>query len=365
VAHPHLLHLFKLYGQREVRDVPVVRRKGVYPTTQMWWKQVEVPRAMAARVPQMVARRGSQLIGEPLWGPYHLMLAVLWADEVADIFLGSIRHQGHIWRRPLAIWSAFADLTTERLCSADTSARPLLKAGLELLRRIDELATASWLHWLGGPRRVFLYVKTLDEEGTLVLSKGLGDPRLQYGKDGTHLHRARVLDRDLADAGWAPVGLVVAPESPSAPAATASAPAALRPPLWGAVSSPAHVPRMSGWHTRARRVYPLEGGSGTALLLGRPAGPHLAPLPLFLWGSTVWPGNWDEASPTEPTPHLGTPRPAIPAIRSSLGRSPGALPSILNNGVDHTLDMALGRATRWPRLCPSPWGSGTPSGCTI
>jgi len=60
-----------------VRDVPVLRRKGVYPTTQMWWEQVKVPRGMAARVPQMVALQGSQLIGEPLWGPYHLMLAVL------------------------------------------------------------------------------------------------------------------------------------------------------------------------------------------------------------------------------------------------------------------------------------------------
>jgi len=89
---------------------------------------------------------------------------------------------------------------------------------------------------------VLLYVKTLDEEGTLVLSKGLGDPRLPYGRDVTHRHRVRPLDRDLADAGWARVGRVVAPKPPSAPAATASATAALRPPLWGTVSRPAHVP---------------------------------------------------------------------------------------------------------------------------
>jgi len=35
---------------------------------------------------------------EPLGGPYHLMLAALWAVEVADVFLGSIRHHGHLWR---------------------------------------------------------------------------------------------------------------------------------------------------------------------------------------------------------------------------------------------------------------------------
>jgi len=30
------LHLLKLYEQREVRDVPVVRRKALYLTTPMW-----------------------------------------------------------------------------------------------------------------------------------------------------------------------------------------------------------------------------------------------------------------------------------------------------------------------------------------
>jgi len=42
---------------------------------------------MAARVPQMVTLQGSQLMGEPLAGPYHLKLAALWAVEVADVFL--------------------------------------------------------------------------------------------------------------------------------------------------------------------------------------------------------------------------------------------------------------------------------------
>jgi len=222
-----------------VRDVPVVRRKGLYPTTPLWWKQVEVPRGTAARVPQMVARQKNQLMGEPLRGPYHLMLAALCAVEVADVFLGSILHHGHLWRLPLAIRSAFAYLKTERLCSADPSARPLLEARLELLRLIEERAPASWIQWLGGPRRVFRCAKTLDEEGTLVLSEGLGDPCPSYGRDVTAFHRVRLFDRDLADAGSARVGLVVAPEPPSAPAATSSAPAILRPPFWGVVSRPA------------------------------------------------------------------------------------------------------------------------------
>jgi len=64
------------------------------------------------------------------------MLAALWAFEVADVFLGSIRHHGHLWRLPMAIRSDFADLTPERLCSADPSARPLLEAGLKILRII-------------------------------------------------------------------------------------------------------------------------------------------------------------------------------------------------------------------------------------
>jgi len=79
-------------------------------------------------------------MGEHLGGPYHLMLAALWAFEVADVFLGSIRHHGHPWRFPMAIPSAFADLTPERLRSADPSALPLLEAGLKLLRLIEERA---------------------------------------------------------------------------------------------------------------------------------------------------------------------------------------------------------------------------------
>jgi len=129
--------------------VPVVRRKALYPTTLVWREHVEVPRGMPARVPQMVALHGSQLMREPLGGPYHLMLAALCAVEVADVFLGSIRHHGHLWRLPMAIRSAFADLMPERLCSADPSAQPLLEAGLKLLRLIEEQAPANRLSWLG------------------------------------------------------------------------------------------------------------------------------------------------------------------------------------------------------------------------
>ena len=121
------LQRITLYEQREVRDVPVLRLKGLYPTTPVWWEQVEVPRGMAARVPEMVALQGSQRMGKSLRGPYHLMLAALWAFQVADVFIGSIFHHGHLWRLPLAIRSAFADLMTDRsMCSADPSARPLL-----------------------------------------------------------------------------------------------------------------------------------------------------------------------------------------------------------------------------------------------
>jgi len=169
----------------------------------------------------------------------------------------------------------------------------------------------------------------------LVLLEGRGDPRLLYRRDVNATLRIRPLDRDLAEAGSASVGLVVAPEPPSAPAATASAPVALRPPLWGEVSRPAYVPRGPGRHARTRRDYQLGGSSGTTPLLGGPPGPPLAPLSLFTWDGSA---------------QLGTPRPVSPAIWSGLGRSLGELPSILNNGVDHTpyhgVEPYLGAATQ-------------------
>jgi len=121
---------------------------------------------------------------------------------------------------------------------------------------------------------------------------------------------------------------VVAPEPPTALSAWASAPFAPRPPPLRRVSRPAYVSRVSGRPARTRRVYPLGGSGVTTSSLGRPPGPPLAPLSLFTW---------------EESAQLGTPRPVNPAIWSSLGRSLGELPSILKNGVEHTLNMALSR----------------------
>jgi len=119
----------------------------------------------------------------------HLMLAALWAVVVADVFLGSIRHHAHLWSLPMAIRSAFADLTPERLCSADPSAQHLLEAGLKLLRLVEERAPPDWLQWLGGPGGVFRCAEVLDDEGTLVLEEGTGDVRLPYGRDIRDDHR--------------------------------------------------------------------------------------------------------------------------------------------------------------------------------
>ena len=183
-----------------------------------------MPRGMAARVPRMVALQVSQLMGYPLGGPYHLMLAALWAVQVEDVILESIRHHGHLWRLPLAIRSAFADRTPERLCLADPSARTLLDAGLKLLRIIEKRAAPEWLQWLWGPRGIFRCANTLNDEGTLVLSEGRGHPRPPYGRDINAGLRIRPLDQVVADALSAHVGLVVAPEPPSAMAASASTP---------------------------------------------------------------------------------------------------------------------------------------------
>jgi len=228
----------------------------------------------------------------------------------------------------MAIRSAFADLTPERLCLDDPSAQPLLEAGLKLLRLIEEQAPANRLSWLGGPRGVFGCAKALDDEGTLVLQEGLGNARLPYGRDIRADTRIRDLDRDLADADSARAGLAVAPEPPSAPAASASTPLARLPPSWGRVSRPAYLSRLDSRPARSRRAYPLGGSGGTTATLGGPPGPPLEPLPLFTWDGSA---------------QFGTPSPVNPAIWSSLGRSLGELPSILNNGVDHTLIMALSR----------------------
>jgi len=100
---------------------------------------------MDARMPQMVALRGSKLMEEVLGGPYHIIFAALWAIDVADVFVGSIRHHSHLWRLPLALRTDLVELTAERLCSADSSVRPILEAGLELLRLVEEIGKESWL----------------------------------------------------------------------------------------------------------------------------------------------------------------------------------------------------------------------------
>jgi len=166
----------------------------------------------------------------------------------------------------------------------------------------------------------------LGDEGTLVIEVGLGDAHLPYWRDVHASLRIQPLDRDLADAGSASVGLVVAPEPPSAPAASASATLALRPPYWGGISRPAYVSRVPGRRARTRRVYPLGGSSVTTPALGGPPGPPLAPLHLCT---------------SEGSALLGSPRPVNQAVWSILGRSVGELPSILTNGVEHTLIMAL------------------------
>jgi len=171
---------------------------------------------------------------------------------------------------------------------------------------------ASWLQWTAGPRGVFRCAKSLDDEGILVLSDGLGDSRLPNGRDLRHTHRVRPLNRDLADAGSARVGRVVASEPPSAEATAAAAPSFLMPPLWREVLRPVYTPRGAGGYSRARRAYPLSGISGTLPLSRGHAGPPLAPLPMFTW---------------ERSAQLGTPLPVLAAIWSGLGRSLGEFPS--------------------------------------
>jgi len=322
------LGVLVLHEQREVREVPVPRRRALYPVAPLWWASVEVPRGMAARMLQMVALRGSKLMRETLGGPYHIMLATLLAVEVADVFVGSIRHHGHLWRLPLVLRTALGELTAERLCSADSSVLLLLEAGLELLRLVEELGKESWLLSDGSPRGVFRCAKVLDDDGVLVLLEGLGDATLPYGRDVTHELRLRPLDRDLALAGpnrYGPAALLAPPASlpPSPPASSVGA-SYSAPPLWGAVSRP-YTPRGGGRYGRSRRTHP---GGGSVPLIGGRSGPPLASLPLF---------SWDGAA------QLGTPRPVRRAVWAGLAGSLGELPPIFTNGVDHTLMMAFSR----------------------
>jgi len=322
--------LLALYGQREIRDIPVVRRKALYPTTPAWWASLEVPRGMAARIPQLVGLQGSQLMGETLGGPYNIMLATLWAVDVGYVFVGSIRHHGHLWRLPVALRAAFGVLTTERLCSADPTMQPLLEAGLVLLHLVEEKATRSYMEAEGSPRGVFRCSKSVNAEGVLTLLEGLGDPRLPYEKHVRHDLRIRTLNRELADSGparYGPAAAVAAALAPSPPASSAVV-AHSTPPVWGGVSRPPYATRGGMRNTRARGDY-TPGGSGSAPLIGGRSGPPLGALPLFSWDGSA---------------QLSAAQPVGPAVWSGLGRSLGDLPPIMNNGVDHTLIMALSRA---------------------
>jgi len=283
---------------------------------------------VAALMPRMVSLRGRKLMGEVLKGPYHIMLAALWAIEVADLFVDSIHHLGHLWRLPLALQTALFELKGERLCSADSWVRPLLEAGLNLLCLVEELGKESWILNDKSPRGVFRCAKVLDDDGVLVLMEGLGDATTPYGRDVTHEMRLRSLDRDLASAGpnrYGPAAHLAPPASlpPSPPASSAGASHSASP-LWGAVSRP-FTPHGGGCYGRSRRAHP---GSGSIRLIGRRLGPLLASLLLFCW---------DGAS------KLGTSRLVRRALWEGFARSLDKLPPILTNGVDHTLMMALSR----------------------
>ena len=94
---------------------------------------------------------------------------------------------------------------------------------------------------------------------------------------------------------------------------------------------------------------------GLIPLLGGLAGTRLVALPLLTW---------------EGSARLGSPRPVNRAIWSSLGRSLGELSSILTNGVDHKLNMALSHTLVRPRHEVStnvsrPMGEREASECTI
>jgi len=135
--------LLELRDQRELRDMSVARRQLLYPAASAWWASAKVQRGMAARIPQLSGLQGSQLKGETLGDPYRIILATLWAVEVSNVFVGSIRHHGHLWSLPVALRNAIGVLKVERLCSADPTVQPLLEAGLLLLHRVEEQADAA------------------------------------------------------------------------------------------------------------------------------------------------------------------------------------------------------------------------------
>jgi len=224
--------------------------------------------------------------------------------------------------------------------------QPLLEAGLVLLRLVEEQADVDWLEWEGTPGGVFRCAKAVDDEGVLTLSEGLGETRLPYGRDILPDLRLRALDRELAKscpsrygpaaafaaASASPLSapataVLAAASAPPAPAQAAAA-SCLIPPMWGGVAR-SYTARAGARNTRARRAYPIMGNSSYPRIGGRSGPPVVGPLPLFTW---------------EGSAQLGAPRPLAPAVWAGLGRSLGDVPPIMNNGVDHSLIMALSRA---------------------
>jgi len=275
--------ILALYEQRELRDTSVARRQVLYPPTPAWWaslESLEVRRGIAARFSRMVGLQDSQIMEKTLGGPYHIVLATLWAVEVSDVFVGSIRHHGHLWRLPVALREAFGVFMAERLCSADPTAQPLLEVGLVLLRRMEEQADASWMEWEGTPRRVFRCAKAVNDEGALTLSERLGDTRLPCGRDILPDLRLRTLDRGLAELGPSQYGPAAALAAAAASPPPAHAAAASRIPTltWGGVFR-SYFARGGSRNTRARQAYPLVG-SGPVPRIGGHSGPPAGPMPL-------------------------------------------------------------------------------------
>lgn len=242
------LRVLAIYEHRDVREVPLERLQELYPARPDWRPSVEVARGMATRLPQLVGLQGMSLMQHPLGGPYHILLATLCDVEVANVFVGGSIHHGHLWRLPLALRSAFADLTVEQLCSADLSVLPLLEAALKLLHQMEEFSRPAWLDWEGNLGGVFLCAKSLNDDGVLVLMEGLRDHRLRYARDAAPDLRLHLLDKEVADEGLRRYGPAASEESASAHAAPTQAP-----PLWGETTRLAFIPRSDPRYTRARR----------------------------------------------------------------------------------------------------------------
>jgi len=178
------------------------------------------------------------------------------------------------------------------------------------------------------PREVFGSAKAVNDEGVLPFSEGLGDPRLSYGRNIHPDERLRTLDRELAESGPArhDLGAAITAASAFSPAARAAATSRQPMPMWGGVSL-SYSAGVGSRNTQAWRAYPVAWNSPVPLMGGW-SWFFVGPMPLC---------SWKEAAQLEPR------RPVGPAVWSGLRRSLRDIPPIVNNGVDHTLIMALSR----------------------